>query len=77
MSKRRKRPRLPGIRRPSAELIGFERTVVAKCHARGLSGDDLIPAELVDEVVLERYGGWTGQARNFVRSIEAYSRRCG
>jgi hypothetical protein len=71
-----KRPRVPGTKHQhSAGLYRFQVAIVAKCRERGVPREGVnIPDEIVEEVVNELYGGWTDQARNYVKLIEERDR---
>src|SRR2546430_14812010 len=72
---KKKRPRIPESRVSTetgmanwAQEIELNREIVGRCKARGVSNEQ-VPA-VVDEVVRELYGGWTGNARCHVRALE-------
>ena len=69
-----RRKKLPGIKRESAGLVRFQEAIVAKAEARGLDKNVRIPEDLVDEVMNDLYGGWTDQARSFVKVNEERDR---
>jgi hypothetical protein len=66
-----------GPRFDQEELNRFLAAVVAKADVRELPTGVQIPDELVDEVVLELYGGWTPEARSMVKLVEQQAAAAG
>jgi hypothetical protein len=73
---------VPGTpQRPTAERVEFHRFELAlleKLRERQREGrlapDEQVPDDLIEEVVTDLYGGWTDQARKFVRILEEKTR---
>jgi hypothetical protein len=65
------------LRLDQEELNRFLAAVVAKADLLELPTGVRIPDELVDEVVLELYGGWTAEARRTVKLVEEQAAAAG
>ncbi len=52
------------------EMRPFMEAVIAEANARGVPEHENIPDDVVDTVVERLYGGWTDEARGYVRMLE-------